>query len=174
MPLTSTHWGTFNVKSQHGRVTKLTPFVDDPDPSQIGESLPSLLAHPTRIKRPAVRRGWVDNGPKPAQGTRGQEPFVEVSWDEAEKLVANELNRVRNNFGNNAIYAGSYGWASAGRFHHAQSQLHRFLNCAGGYTSSKNTYSFAAAEVIVPHVIGHEFIDLLTNHTSWKLSLIHI
>ena len=168
MPLTSTHWGTFKVKSQHGRVTKLTPFVDDPDPSKIGESLPKLLAHPTRIKRPAVRRGWLDNGPKPAEGNRGQEPFVEVGWDEAEKLVANELNRVRNNFGNNAIYAGSYGWASAGRFHHAQSQLHRFLNCAGGYTSSKNTYSFAAAEVIVPHVIGHEFIDLLTNHTSWK------
>ena len=43
MPLTSTHWGTFNVKSQHGRVTKLTPFVDDPDPSKIGESLPELL-----------------------------------------------------------------------------------------------------------------------------------
>ena len=83
MPLTSTHWGTFNVKSQHGRVTKLTPFVDDPDPSKIGESLPRLLDHPTRIKRPAVRRGWLDNGPKPAEGTRGQEPFVEVSWDEA-------------------------------------------------------------------------------------------
>ncbi|MBU75320.1 MAG: Asp-tRNA(Asn)/Glu-tRNA(Gln) amidotransferase GatCAB subunit C [Rhodospirillaceae bacterium] len=168
MPLTSTHWGTFSIDRQNGRIIKLTPFLDDPDPSEIGRSLPDLLDHPSRIKRPAVRRGWLDFGPRPAKGARGNEPFVEVSWDEAENLVASELDRVRKNFGNNAIYGGSYGWASAGRFHHAQSQLHRFLNCIGGYTSSKNTYSFAAAEVIVPHVIGLDFIELLTKHTSWK------
>ena len=37
--------------------------------------------------------------------------------------------------GNEAIFGGSYGWASAGRFHHAQSQLHRFLDLLGGYTA---------------------------------------
>ena len=36
--------------------------------------------------------------------------------------------------GNESIFGGSYGWASASRFHHASgSQLHRFLNCIGGY-----------------------------------------
>ena len=48
----------------------------------------------------------------------------------------------------------SYGWASAGRFHHSQSQLHRFLNTIGGYTRSVNTYSSGASEVILPHVVG--------------------
>jgi biotin/methionine sulfoxide reductase len=71
------------------------------------------------------------------------------------RFVAAELERVIAAHGNEAIYAGSYGWASAGRFHHAPGQLHRFLNSVGGYTKSVNTYSFAAAEVIVPHVIGH-------------------
>ena len=68
--------------------------------------------------------------------------------------MGSELQRVIDADGNEAIYAGSYGWASAGRFHHAQSQIHRFLNVIGGYTKSVNTYSFAAAEVMMPHVIG--------------------
>ena len=59
---------------------------------------------------------------------------------------------MRGEHGNEAIYGGSYGWASAGRFHHAQSQLHRFLNCLGGYIRSVNSYSLGAAEVILPHV----------------------
>jgi len=166
MSLTSTHWGTYEVAVEDGRVIGLTPFAEDRDPSPIGSSLAELLDHPTRIRWPAVRRGWLDNGPGPARGARGEEAFVEVSWDEAERLVAAELDRVRTEFGNSAIYAGSYGWASAGRFHHAQSQIHRFLNIIGGYTRSVNTYSYAAAEVIVPHVLG-SFDRLLTQHTSW-------
>ena len=99
---------------------------------------------------------------------RGVDPFVAVSWEEANKLVAGEIDRVRKNFGNQAIFGGSYGWASAGRFHHAQSQLHRFLNCAGGYTKSKFTYSFAAAEAMVPHILG-SFREYLDTSTSWDL-----
>ena len=166
MPLTSTHWGAYEVSTRDGRVTGLTPFAEDRDPSPIGPPIAELLDHPTRIRRPAVRRGWLDNGPGPAKGGRGSEPFVEIGWDEAERLVAAELERVRSRHGNRAIYAGSYGWASAGRFHHAQSQIHRFLNCIGGYTRSVNTYSYAAAEVVVPHVLGG-FTGLLANHTSW-------
>ena len=65
-------------------------------------------------------------------------------------------------------YGGSYGWASAGRFHHAQSQLKRFLNCIGGFTSSKFTYSFAAAEAMVPHILG-SFRAYLDTCTSWEV-----
>ena len=112
-------------------------------------------------------KSWLENGPGAATEKRGVEPFVRVSWDEAERLVADDLNRVRNAFGNEAIFAGSYGWASAGRFHHAQGQLHRFLNCIGGYTKSVNTYSFAAAEVVVPHVLG-SYRDYVYVATSWR------
>ena len=110
----------------------------------------------------------MDGGPGTATHKRGSERFITLSWDEAEKLVANELERVIETKGNQAIYAGSYGWASAGRFHHAQSQVHRFLNSIGGYTSSKNTYSFAAAEVIIPHVLGDNLQELLAHQTSWQ------
>ena len=83
-----------------------------------------------------VRKSWLENGPGSKNELRGIDPFIEVSWDKANKLVAEEFKRVINNFGNSSIFGGSYGWASAGRFHHAQSQLHRFLNCIGGYTLS--------------------------------------
>ena len=74
---------------------------------------------------------------------------------------------MRHRFGNQAIYAGSYGWASAGRFHHAQSQIHRFLNTIGGYTRAENTYSFAAGEVVVPHAVGG-FREFVYPGTSWR------
>lgn len=164
--LTSAHWGTYHVDIEKGGVTRLRPFEHDGDPSPIGQGIVGVLDGPTRIAAPMVRKSWLEGG----LGTghlRGEEPFVEVSWAEADRLVAAELKRVTETHGNQAIYAGSYGWASAGRFHHAQGQLKRFLNCIGGYTGSKNTYSFAAAEVVVPHVLG-DFRGSLDSTTSWQ------
>ncbi|HEX7307175.1 molybdopterin-dependent oxidoreductase, partial [Lentzea sp.] len=97
--------------------------------------------------------GWLDGEPR-TRAARGSDAFVEVSWDEATTLVSDELRRVRSRYGDSAVFGGSYGWASAGRFHHAQGQLHRFLALGGGYTDARNTYSTAALEVILPHVIG--------------------
>lgn len=169
--LTSSHWGSFTVTVENDQVTELNPLETDKDPSSIGEGIIDVLDHPTRIKAPMVRKSWLDkvdgkaDNSKPEQ--RGRDRFVAVSWQKAEQLVAGELKRVIGDHGNESIFAGSYGWASAGRFHHAQSQIHRFLNCVGGYTKSVNTYSFAAAEVIVPHVIGN-FRDHIYNQTSWR------
>jgi biotin/methionine sulfoxide reductase len=66
------------------------------------------------------------------------------------------------------VYGGSYGWSSAGRFHHAQSQLHRFLNCLGGYVRGEHSYSNGAQSVIMPHVVGsmREFLD---RATAWSV-----
>ena len=57
--------------------------------------------------------------------------YVPVSWEEVIDIVAFELNRIKKKYKNKAFFAGSYGWGSAGRLHHAQSQLHRFFNCYG-------------------------------------------
>ena len=153
-PLTASHWGVYRAETKAGQLHDLHPFEQDPDPSPIGRGYLGVLDDALRIRAPMVRKSWLENGPGFAADKRGKEGFVQISWDEAETLVANELNRVRKNFGNEAIYGGSYGWSGAGRFHHAQSQLHRFLNCAGGYTKSVNTYSHAAAEVILNHILG--------------------
>ncbi|MGB3243992.1 MAG: molybdopterin-dependent oxidoreductase, partial [Sulfitobacter sp.] len=165
--LTSAHWGTYYVDVKDGHVTGLRAFDQDGDPSPIGQGIAGVLEGPTRITAPMVRKSWLEGGPGTAGHLRGEDAFVEVSWAEADRLVAAELKRVTATHGNSAIYAGSYGWASAGRFHHAQGQLKRFLNCIGGFTSSKNTYSFAAAEVVVPHVLG-DFRGPLDSTTSWQ------
>ena len=166
-PLTSAHWGTYRVQTNSGKVTALHGFEEDSDPSEIGNGIVDVLDGPTRIKTPMVRESWLRDGPGAATNLRGLDAFVPVSWDKAEVLVAAELDRVRTGFGNQAIYGGSYGWGSAGRFHHAQSQLHRFLNSIGGYTRSVNTYSHAAGEVILPHVVG-DFAGLMHNQTDWQ------
>ena len=117
-----------------------------------------------RRRRP-IRRGWLDDGPGPTD-RRGADEFVAVSWDDLTELLAGELRRVVDTHGNEAIYGGSYGWASAGRFHHAQSQVHRFLKLLGGYTFSRHSYSLGATGVIMPRVVGtHD--DLFKRSTDW-------
>jgi biotin/methionine sulfoxide reductase len=162
------HWGTYRALLRDGRVAALEPIAEDPEPSPIANSMIDALDNPSRILRPAVRKSFLDKGHSAGGEGRGVEPFVEVEWDEAFALAASELDRVRKSLGNQAIYGGSYGWASAGRFHHAQSQMHRFLNCIGGYTRSIQNYSFAAADTIVPHVIGDKR-GLVSGHTSWEV-----
>ncbi|MDG2191734.1 MAG: molybdopterin-dependent oxidoreductase, partial [Paracoccaceae bacterium] len=166
LPLTSTHWGTYRAKVANGRVQELLPFEHDQDPSPIGPGILDVQHGPMRIDMPMIRKSWLEGKAGHSTDLRGREPFVAVSWADANRLVADELTRVRRDFGNQAIYGGSYGWASAGRFHHAQSQLKRFLNCIGGFTSSKFTYSFAAAEAMVPHILG-SFRAYLDTCTSW-------
>lgn len=166
MTFTSLHWGAYRPQVVDGKLVAMAPAEWDKDPSPIGASIPAAITSPTRILRPAVRRSYLaEPGAHPE--LRGQEPFVEVSWDVALELVAAELKKVKAEHGNQAIYGGSYGWGSAGRFHHAQSQLHRFLNLYGGYVASTDSYSLGAGRVLMPHIVGN--MDwLLAAHTSWK------
>lgn len=149
MKYTAAHWGTYQF--EHG-ATDLTPIDSDSNPSRIGRGWVSASQNQrARVLNPAVRKGWLD-GDKGA--ARCDDSFVEISWDRALDLAAGEIDRVRQTYGNQAIYGGSYGWSSTGRFHHAQSQMRRFLALAGGFTSSRETYSHAAAEVLFPHILG--------------------
>lgn len=166
-PIIATHWGTYRPEVQDGRLVGIRPFERDSDPSPVGQSFVGAVDGPTRIRRPAIRRGWLKHGPRRNTEGRAAEPFVEVPWDEALDLVAEELRRVVGAHGHAAIYAGSYGWASAGRFHHAQSQLRRFTGLLGGCTASVHSYSYAAGQAILPHVIGSQD-GCVSGHTDWR------
>lgn len=162
---TTSHWGAFGVRRTAGGGVETVPHPADPSPSPLLGGVAGSLRHATRVRRPAVRRGWLEHGPGPS-AARGAEPFVEVGWDEALDLLAAELSRVRREHGNQAVFGGSYGWASAGRFHHAQSQLHRFLAGFGGYTSSRNSYSLGTSLVLLPHLVG-DADSVLRAASSW-------
>ncbi|WP_245320472.1 molybdopterin guanine dinucleotide-containing S/N-oxide reductase [Bradyrhizobium lablabi] len=148
----SAHWGAFSAR-WNGETLDVTPYEGDPAPSPILQNFTTAMRHKARILRPMVRKAWLDRSAR-TERTFDQE-FVEYSWDKVLDLLASELSRVKTEHGAAAVFGGSYGWSSAGRFHHAQSQVHRFLNMAfGGYVRSVNSYSAGASAVILPHVMG--------------------
>ncbi|MEM9438939.1 MAG: molybdopterin-dependent oxidoreductase [Pseudomonadota bacterium] len=165
--VTANHWGPGIVTTSRGRLEAVKPHPDDPDPSRINDNIAESLNGRARVLRPAVRRGYLDHGHGASLGERGREPFVEIDWDTALNLIAKELMRVRSTHGNEAIFAGSYGWSSAGRFHHAQGQLKRFLNAAGGFVRSEGNYSYNAALVLMPHIVGN-FREHVKQATRWR------
>ena len=169
MTETLSHWGRAHLQIQDGTVTGVQPVADDPAFSRISENFIGTITGKMRILQPMVRQGWLNGDGGTA---RGEDAFVAVTWDRAVELVAAQLTQTIADHGNDAIFGGSYGWASAGRFHHAQSQLHRFLNVMGGYTRSVNTHSHAALEVALPHIIGSQ-MGMGTHHTPWELIVGH-
>lgn len=162
----STHWGTYNVTVEQGRVSGIRSWSGDPAPTPVWEGLDGSQTS-LRVAAPAIRQSFFDRQHRAGGEGRGTEPFVEVDWKTALDMAAEQMERVRSAYGNSAIFGGSYGWASAGRFNHAQSQIHRFLNLLGGYTRSVNSYSYGAGEVIIPRVLG-SMDSLGGNYTSWK------
>ena len=161
----SSHWGAFRVARDAGGALTVRPRAGDPDPSPLLGNIAGAQRHRARVARPALRR---------RSAGRGYDAFEEVAWDDALDLVAEALRTTRERHSDNAIYGGSYGWASAGRFHHAQSQLHRFLALGGGYTASRNSYSLGASEVVLPHIVGRRgAAAVLWQGTDWPVIAEH-
>ena len=158
---TSTHWGNYKLHVRDGVLHSVEHYPQDRDPTPLAKNLLSAQDEDVRVRAPVVREGYLRDPEGSSGAHRGREAFVEVSWEQALDLAADALRRTIDKHGNQAIYGGSYGWASAGRFHHAQSQIHRFLNCIGGYTRSLYSYSAGAAEVIIPRILGMNFYDVM-------------
>lgn len=149
----SSHWGAFTAEVAAGRLVGATPWPGDAAPPALLGSMASTVHAANRIDRPYVRAGWL-RGDRKGGTPRGGEKFVAVDWDTATRLVAGEIARVRDDHGPASIFGGSYGWASAGRFHHARSQLKRLLAMSGGYTDQLTNYSYAAGMTLMPHILG--------------------
>ena len=80
--LTAAHWGVYEVEyDDAGKAVRLHPFSKD-------RILPDRPAHAVRqvtrlrVRRPAVRKSWLDQGPGANRNDAARDPFVEVScWD---------------------------------------------------------------------------------------------
>jgi len=166
------HWGAFTAVVRDGRLLACEPFALDPAPSAMLDSLPGMVHSPLRIARPAVRQSWLEKHERAQGALRGAEPFVEVSWEQALRLVADELARVRAEHGATGIFGGSYGWSSAGRFHHARTQTHRFLHAGGGCVNQAGNYSWGAAQFLLPYVIGTT-APVMGRITDWNSVVAH-
>mgnify|MGYP001239093802 CR=1 FL=1 len=174
------HWGAYQVLVRGGSIVGVEPHPEDPAPSSIIHSIPEWVDPERRVLQPMVRESWLkaQRAGRLSDGQgRGRDRFVPLSWSEAISLVAGEINRVRRKHGNASIFAGSYGWTSCGRFHHAPTLLKRMLNLVGGYTGHKDTYSIAAGPVILRHTLGSDdacvgkatTFDTIANHSETLL-----
>ncbi len=169
---TASHWGVYRVQTDDatGEIVSTTGVPFDPDPSPIQASLPAVVRDRLRIDQPYVREGSLRRRGA-SRGDRGRESFVPVGWDQALELVCEALLDTRERLGNESIYGGSYGWASAGRFHHAPSVLKRFLGLFGGYTDKTGNHSFGAAAGVMPYVVGRSDIPNLV--VRWPEVMAH-
>ncbi|HLN14859.1 MAG TPA: molybdopterin-dependent oxidoreductase, partial [bacterium] len=161
--LNNAHWGLFTSEVVSGRVVRTMPFVKDPHPNAMVTVMPDLLYGSARVKYPMIRQGFYKNRSASDTTGRGSEPFVRVSWDEALDIVAGEMKRVKTQYGNRAIYAGSYGWQSPGKFHGAVGAIQRMFNQYGGFVYYVNSYSAPTLPVISPHVVG----DAAPRGSAW-------
>lgn len=166
------HWGAFEATLQDGRLIAATPLAGSgADPDMIG-AWPELVYSETRISQPHVRRTFLEHGHAACGQGRGQDEMIPVTWDSALKLAASELTRVYAAHGPASVFGGSYGWSSAGRFHHARTQLRRFLAAAGGFCDVTGNYSWGAAQTLLPHVLGSD-AAVSRDATDWKSIATH-
>ena len=102
--------------------------------------------HPDRLRFPMKR-----------VGQRGDGKFERISWDEALETVAGEMQRVKDTYGNSALFV-PYGTGSYNQLNGSQT-ARRLMNLFGGCLGIYNSYSWAAINIATPTVYG-------TRHTG--------
>jgi anaerobic dimethyl sulfoxide reductase subunit A len=125
---------------QDGVIVRQKPddtHPDSPDfPQQRGCARGRSQRHQTfgadRLKYPMKRKNWEPGGGN--KELRGRDEWVRISWDEALNIVASEIKRIKEKYGNTSIlctggseigraltlyggYVGHYGTTSGGSWH---------------------------------------------------------
>src|SRR5690606_1662726 len=80
-----------------------------------------------RLKYPMKRKHWEPGGGR--KELRGQDEWVRISWDEALDIVASEIKRIKEKYGNEAILCPG------------GAEIQRTLTLYGGYVSTYGTTS---------------------------------
>lgn len=119
---------------------------DDPADPQLracarGRAYRRRQYHPDRLKYPMMR-----------MGKRGEGKFVRISWDEALNTLAAEMQRVKQTYGNSALFVpyGTGSYSNTSGSHVAR----RLMNCFGGCLGIYNSYSWACINIATPSVYG--------------------
>lgn len=141
------------MEVKDGKVVSSKGALPKTVPNSLQQTAPDQVHTNIRVKYPMVRKSYLEN-PGNADGKRGSDPFVRVSWEQALKLIHEQHSRIRSSYGPASIFAGSYGWRSSGVLHKAQTLLQRYMSMAGGYAGHTGDYSTGAAQVIMPYVVG--------------------
>ncbi|MCW5851539.1 MAG: molybdopterin-dependent oxidoreductase [Anaerolineae bacterium] len=111
---------------------------------------------PDRLKYPMKRAHWTPGGGD--KSLRGRDTWLRISWDEALNLVAGEIKRIKESYGNGAIL----GEVNAG--------MERTLALYGGYATSWGSTSWGTWPDVGPAMAG-PYGDSYSNTGNDRLRL---
>ena len=135
--------------TKNGRVIRIETDNTAPDtlgPRQLracqrGRSMRERIYSPDRLKFPMKR-----------VGRRGEGRFERISWEEAVRTIASEWKRIRDKYGNEAIYwqycSGQQSLVSSRR------AWQRLMNLMGGFLKYYGSYSNAQGAAAFPLTYG--------------------
>lgn len=107
-----------------------------------GRNQRERIYSPDRIKKPMKR-----------VGERGSGQWEEISWEEAFDTIASEMKRVKETYGNEALWY-HYGSGSTGGNITKRGTWPRLLNTYGGYLGQYGDYSTAQITAAFPYQYG--------------------
>lgn len=112
-----------------------------------GRSMRRRVYNPDRLKYPMKRIG-----------ARGEGKFKRITWDEAFTEIANNINRIKKDYGNEAIYlnygTGTLGGTVTKSWPPGGSLIARLMNLNGGYLNHYGDYSTAQIAEGLSHTYG--------------------
>lgn len=165
------HFGAFEAKVMNGEWIATRPFKHDKYPCDMLNAVREVVYNPSRVRYPMVRLDWLRQREKSDRRQRGDNRFVRVSWDRALDLFYEELERVQKTYGSSGVFTGLADWQMVGKYHKAGGAMDRGLGLHGSYVTTVGDYSAAAAQVILPHVIGS--LEVYEQQTSLPLVIEH-
>ncbi len=112
-----------------------------------GRSMRRRVYNPDRLKYPMKRIG-----------ARGEGKFKRITWDEAFTEIAGNINRIKKEYGNEAIYlnygTGTLGGTVTKSWPPGGSLIARLMNLNGGYLNHYGDYSTAQIAEGLSHTYG--------------------
>ena len=86
-----------------------------------------------RVPYPLKRVDWDPNGERHPE-TRGISGYERISWDEATDIIASEIRRLIDTYGNYSIYVQGDGHGEDKTLHACHGCNTRLMDVLGGYT----------------------------------------
>jgi molybdopterin guanine dinucleotide-containing S/N-oxide reductase-like protein len=136
---------------------------------------------PNRIQYPLKRVDWDPNGDRNPQN-RGKSKFKRISWDEATTIIADEIKRLKNEYGPMAVLCHGDGHGETKTVHGPHGCQMKLMDLMGGYTlAARNADSWEGWYWGTKHVWGDgenglllPADNILNDVTQHSQLLIHI
>lgn len=108
-----------------------------------GRSIRRWLSSPDRLDYPMKR-----------VGKRGEGKFEQISWDEALDTIVSEFNRIKETYGNEAIYMPQCSGVVSSISPFGKNVVLRLFNLVGGYLGNYGSYSSAQYSMASSYTYG--------------------